>query len=76
MSAGQVDKTIAGYVSTNAALEKELAFWRAAAERKDDTIATQAEQLSKLMAYSAVGTHALEAVLEEAKKREVGGDRD
>ena len=76
MSAGQVDKTIAGYVSTNAALEKELAWYREAGLRKDETIKTQAEQLSKLMAYSAVGTHALEAVLEEARKREVGGDRD
>lgn len=76
MSAGQVDKTIAGYVSTNATLEKELTFWRAAAERKDATIATQAEQLSKLMAYSAVGTHALEAVLKEANRREVGEAHD
>lgn len=66
-----VDKSIAGYVESNARLEKEADYLRAAVERKDDTIATLTDQLHKLMAYSAVGTHALEDILREARKREV-----
>lgn len=66
-----VDRSIAGYVESNARLEKELDYWRTAAGKKDDTIAAQADQLHKLMAYSAVGTHALEDILKEARKRGV-----
>lgn len=66
-----VDRSVAGYVETIRNLREELVFWRAAAKDKDTTIATQADQLHKLMAYSAVGTHALDAILEEARKREV-----
>jgi hypothetical protein len=67
----EVDRTIAGYVDSLNRAEKELEFWRAAAQAKDATIATQASQVQRLMAYSAVGTHALEGILEEAKRREV-----
>lgn len=66
-----VDRAVAGYVETIRNLREELVFWRAAAQAKDATIATQADQLQKLMAYSAVGTHALEDILKEARRREV-----
>lgn len=66
-----VDRAVAGYVETIRNLREELVFWRAAAQAKDATIQAQADQLHKLMAYSAVGTHALDAILEEARKREV-----
>ena len=66
-----VDRAVAGYVETIKNLREELVFWRAAAQAKDDTIKAQADQLHKLMAYSAVGTHALDAILEEARKREM-----
>lgn len=66
-----VDRSVAGYVETIRNLREELVFWRAAAQAKDGTIQAQADQLHKLMAYSAVGTHALDAILEEARKREV-----
>jgi hypothetical protein len=72
----QVDKTIKGYVDTNATLERELIYWRSAAERKDLTIDKQAEQLQQLMTYSALGTHALEALMKEAKKRGLGEAHD
>lgn len=71
VTGGQVDRTIQGYRDTAAALEKELAFWRAAAEKKDAVIERQADQLQKLMAYTELGTHALQAIHEEARKREV-----
>ena len=66
-----VDRAVAGYVETIRNLREELVFWRAAAQAKDATIQAQADQLHKLMAYSAVGTHALDAILEEARKREL-----
>jgi hypothetical protein len=75
VSSGQVDKTIAGYVATNAFLEKELAYWRAAADRKDLTIDRQTEQLQKMLSYSAVGTHALESFMKEVQGREQVDDR-
>lgn len=75
VTGGQADKTIAGYVATNAHLEKELAYWRAAAERKDTTIERQADQLQKMMTYSAVGTHALESIMAEVRKRDQVDDR-
>ncbi len=71
VTGGQVDRTIQGYKDSAARLEKELDFWRAAADKKDTVIERQADQLQKLMAYSAVGTHALQAIQEEAQKREV-----
>ena len=76
VTGGQVDKTIAGYVATNAHLSKELDYWRAAAERKDTTIERQAEQLQKLMTYSAVGTHALESIMAEVQRRGQVDDRE
>lgn len=66
-----VDRAVAGYIETIRNLREELVFWRAAAQAKDATIATQADQLQKLMAYSALGTHALEDILKEARRREV-----
>jgi hypothetical protein len=75
VTSGQVDRTIAGYVATNAALEKELAYWRAAAERKDLTIDRQTEQLQKMLTYSAVGTHALESFMKEVQGRAQVDDR-
>lgn len=71
VTGGQVDRTVAGYKDSLDRMEKELAFWRTAAERKDTVIERQADQLQKLMAYSAVGTHALEAIVKEAGKRDV-----
>lgn len=70
VTGGQVDRTIQGYKDTAAALEKELTFWRAAAEKKDVVIERQTEQLQKLMAYSALGTHALQAIQQEASKHD------
>jgi hypothetical protein len=69
VTGAQVDRTVAGYKDSLDRTEKELAFWRAAAEKKDTVIERQAEQLHKLMTYSALGTHALEAIQEEAGKR-------
>jgi len=71
VSSTQVDRLIRGYEATTTALEKELVYWRQAAERKDATIATQTDQIHKLMAYTATGTHALEEILKEARKREL-----
>ena len=64
-----VDRTLAAYVETNKNLKEELTWWRSTAQAKDATIETQAQQLQKLMAYSAVGTHALEDILKEARRR-------
>lgn len=71
VTGGEVDRTIAGYRDSLDRLEKELVFWRDAARDKDLTIQTQADQLHKLMAYSAVGTHALEDIVREARRRDV-----
>lgn len=71
LAAGEVDRAVAGYVETIRSLKEELGYWRTAAERKDDTIRTQADQLHKLMAYSEVGTHFLEDIVKEARKRGV-----
>lgn len=65
-----VDRAVAGYLETIKNLREELTFWRAAADKKDATIATQADQLQKMVSYSAVGTHALEDILKEARKRD------
>lgn len=66
-----VDKAIGGYVESNTRLEREAEYLRAAGEKKDATILAQAEQLQKMMSYTAVGTHALEDILREARKRDV-----
>lgn len=71
VTGGQVDRTIQGYKDTNAHQKEELAFWRSAAEKKDAVIERQAEQIQKLMAYTELGTHALQAIQEEARKREL-----
>jgi hypothetical protein len=71
VTGGQVDRTVAGYKDSLDRTEKELAFWRAAAERKDEVIMRQTDQLQKLMSYAAVGTHALESIQTEAGKRDV-----
>lgn len=71
ISSTQVDRLVKGYEATATALEKELVYWRQAAERKDVTIAAQVDQIQKLMAYTATGTHALEEILKEARKREL-----
>jgi hypothetical protein len=64
-----VDKTLSGYVESNTTLREELKFWREAAATKDATIEQQAGQLHKLMAHSAVTTHALEDIMREARER-------
>lgn len=71
VTGGQVDRTVAGYKDSLDRTEKELAFWRAAAEKKDEVIMRQTDQLQKLMSYAAVGTHALTALQEEAVRRDV-----
>lgn len=71
LAAGEVDRAVAGYVETIRNLKEELGYWRTAAEKKDDTIRTQADQLHKMMAYSEVGTHFLEDIVKEARKRGV-----
>jgi hypothetical protein len=76
VSSNQVDRLTKAYEATIAHLDKELVYWRAAAERKDVTIGTQADQIHQLMGYTALGTHALEEILKEARKREVGEARE
>lgn len=71
VTGGEVDRTIAGYKDSMDRLEKELDFWREAAKTKDAVIAVQADQLQKMMAYSALGTHALEDIIREARRREL-----
>ena len=76
VSSTQVDRLVKGYEATIATQEKELVYWRSAAERKDATIAAQTDQIQKLMAYTAIGTHALEEILKEARKRELDDARE
>lgn len=38
-------------------------------EKKDETIARQAEQIEKLMSHSAVTSHAFAEIMEEARRR-------
>lgn len=70
VTGGQVDRTIQGYRDTADRLEKELTFWRAAGDKKDTVIERQAEQISKLMAGAHLSTHAIQAIQEEAQKRD------
>lgn len=56
------DRVLELYKNQIASLEKVI-------ERKDATILKQAEQIEKLMSHSAVSAHALEQIMEEARKR-------
>lgn len=47
----------------------QLDLAAAANHKKDDIIAKQAEQIEKLMAHSAVSSHALAQIMEEARRR-------
>ena len=69
-----VDRTVAGYKDTIASLEKERDYHQAAASRKDETIAKQSEQIDRLLSHSAVSSYALEDIIREAKRRELGKD--
>lgn len=71
VSSNQVDRLVEGYKSTITNQDKELVYWRSAAERKDITIQEQTQQIHKLMSYAATGTYALEELLKEARKREL-----
>lgn len=57
-----LDRAIAGYVETNKNLTTELAFWRAAAQDRDKTIKTLADQNSQLMAQGKVAAHFWESI--------------
>jgi hypothetical protein len=53
---------VAGHLVTITHQSTELAFWRQAAQDKDKTIQTLADQNAKLMIHSAVSAHALESI--------------
>lgn len=65
----EVERSIGGYRDTNTFLEKELGYQRAAGEKKDATIATQAEQIARLMSGTDLSTHTLESIVKEARRR-------
>lgn len=66
-----VERTIQGYRDTNSFLEKELAFQRDANNKKDATIQTQAEQNARLMAGTELSARTVEAIVKEARGREL-----
>lgn len=68
----EVDRAIAGYVSTNSFLERERDYWRAACEKKDATITALTDQNAKLSKTADTATYALAAILKEGKARELG----
>lgn len=49
--------------------DTQLKLGAEAGRKKDETIARQAEQIEKLMSHSAVSSHALKEIMEEAKRR-------
>lgn len=63
-----MDRIIAGYVETNKNLNLELAYQRQAGKDKDQTIATQANQIARLLEHSALSTHAIQSIVEEAPR--------
>jgi hypothetical protein len=66
LAESEVDRSTGGYLQVIGHLEKELAYLRSAAEKKDATIQTQADQIARLMRNSDLSTHALESILREA----------
>lgn len=65
----EVERTIQGYRDTNAFLEKELGYQRDANGKKDTTIQTQADQISRLMSGTELSTRTVEAIVREARSR-------
>jgi hypothetical protein len=61
-----VERTVGGYKAVIDHQDKELAYWRAASDKKDLTIEKQAEQIAKLMKGVDLSTYAIESVLREA----------
>lgn len=68
-----VDRTIAGYRDTIAARDKTIEHLQAANDRKDVTIEKQAGQIERLMKGADLSTHLAVGIVEEAKRRELGG---
>lgn len=68
----EVERTLQGYRDTNAFLEKELAYQREANGKKDETIRTQAEQNARLMSGTELSARTVEAIVKEARSRELG----
>ena len=67
-----VDRTIAGYRDNLAERNREIDYLRAANAKLTEANDKLADQNRQLMAHSAVSTHALEDILREAKRRELG----
>jgi hypothetical protein len=64
-----VDRSVGGYREVIGHQERELAYLRAAAEKKDQTVLAQADQIARLMRNSDVSAYALESILKEAGRR-------
>jgi hypothetical protein len=62
------DRAVAGYVESNKNLTTELAFWRGAAQDKDKTIKTLADQNAQLMSQGKVAAHFWEQIGKEAPR--------
>lgn len=65
-----VERTVGGYKEVIAHQDKELTYWRAAADKKDLTIEKQADQIARLMKGADLSSYALEAILKEAKRHD------
>lgn len=65
-----VERTVGGYKAVIAHQDTELAYWRAAADKKDLTIEKQADQIARLMKSADLSSYTLEAVLKEAKRHD------
>lgn len=65
----EIERTIQGYRDTNAFLEKELGYQREANGKKDTTIQTQADQISRLMSGTELSARTVEAIVKEARAR-------
>ena len=69
LTAKEVERTVAGFVQVIGHQEKELAYQRSAAEKKDDTIQKQADQIARLLSGAELSTRTVEAIVEEARRR-------
>lgn len=65
-----VDRWLTSYRDTITDKDRHIAYLQTANEKKDQIIQTLSEQNAKLTAYAALGTHALEGLLKEARSRE------
>ena len=64
-----VERTVGGYRAVIEHQDRELAFLRAAIDKKDLTIDRLSEQNAKLLRGVDLSTYAIQSVLEEASKR-------